>query len=140
MKKATITVHAMNALVIAEATKLKKNATPEEIADLDFEYLHPSQLDLCVYGQMTGNCFSDRAAELIKLSCKQIFDHNINRKEADAKMGDTYGKLNGKPLDDRSSYWSPIEVFICMPRNQKNGNNKRLIDYLKGETKKLTLK
>lgn len=138
MKK-TITVLEINALVIAEATKLKKNATLYEIANLDFSNLRTASKYNCIYGQMTGNCFSERAVELIEASCKRVFNINISERDKDKKMGKIYGKLNGKPVT-RDEYWSPIEIFIDMERNQNNGNNKRLIDYLKGETKKLTLK
>ena len=84
---------------------------------------------------MTGNCFSERAVELIEASCKRVF--------ADASDGgDTLkGVLNGSPKkSNRDTYWSPIEIFITKKRNVKNGNNKRLVAFLKGETETLDLK
>ena len=53
-------------LVVNEALALRKHATKEEIGRLDFSKIDPVNSRLCPYGQMTGNCFSDRATELLK--------------------------------------------------------------------------
>jgi len=143
-KKTALTILALNALVLAEAKKLKTNAKSYELAELNFAYLDSQQKDRCIYGQMTGNCFNDRAIELITKSCKRVFtDKSADDDFKDKRMGAVKGELNGKPKESysaRMGYWSPIEVFIDMPRNKNNGNNERLVAFLKGETKTLTLK
>lgn len=123
----------MQQLVKEEAKNLKKNATQEEIAKLNFSDLVPTDSEKCIYGQLTGCCWNGRAIELIKKSCKRVYTPNYDEDKdtlADAKV-------NGKPKEDRDAYWSPIEVFIYQDKNTENGNNKKLIDYIKGKTETL---
>lgn len=130
----------MQALVKKEAANLKKNASKEEIGKLRFDLLVPANTNKCIYGQMTGFCYSIRANDLIKNCAERVYKNN----------GRDYVRelpLNGKPTFLRSDsiwraaqYYSPIEVFILQPGNQENGNNERLIKYLKGETKTLKFK
>ncbi len=129
-------------LVIAEAIKLKDNATREEINNLNIARLDANDVTSCIYGQMTGNCYSKRAVSLIELSCEKVI--RVSTKTC------VNGTLNGSPVKAiRDFYWSPIEVFIY--RNQFNGGkrisksvkqdeNKKLVAFLKGETEILTLK
>ncbi len=123
-------------LVIAEATKLKANALKDELANLNFSSLNADLPSRCIYGQMTGNCFNDRAVSLIEKSCEKVIVNNPNRSGVN-------GPLNGSPKgSDRDLYWSPIEVYIY--RNQStlryDKQNKVLIDFLRGETETLNLK
>ena len=136
------TIKTINELVIAEATNLKKNATVEELENLNFDKLQTDHSELCIYGQMTGVCISERAIDLIELSCERVFNDKSHNDGFDGgKMGGIKGELNGSPLGKgRGYYWSPIEIFIDMPRNKSNGNNKRLVDFLKGVTSELKLK
>lgn len=123
-----------NQLVISEATKLKANATKIEIDKLDFDWLSSKSTTSCVYGQMTGYCFNTRATKLIKLSCQKVFTAKHNRDVME-------GTINGSPAKmKRDTFWSPIEIFIDQPKNKTNGNNKRLVQYIKGGDDKLTLK
>ncbi len=116
-------------LVIAEAKYLRENATKEK-DNLVFKHLNPLATDSCIYGQMTGDCFSDRAVELIVNACERVYKPIHKPHIID-------GKLNGKPYaESRFDFWSPIEVFIFKSNNRKE-NNKRLIDYIKGETEAL---
>ena len=62
--------------VVAEAIALKKNATPEEIGRLDFDTLRPENKERCIYGQMTGDCDSLRAIDLISLCAKRFIVDN----------------------------------------------------------------
>ena len=124
----------LNKLVIAEATNLKKYTTDRERDRLSFERLKTQDRTLCVYGQMTGGCYSDRAIALIEFSCERVF--TVVEKGIYLS-----GKLNGSPIDTyRGHYWSPIEIFIDKKRNKNNGNNERLIAFIKGKTKTLNLK
>jgi hypothetical protein len=122
----------MQNLVKEEAKNLKKHATKEELDNLNIEYLDSEDYEKCVYGQLTGDCFSERAEYLILNSCERVYesDYTISK-----------SKINGKPLKDRrTKYWSPIEVFIAQNINNTNGNNKILIDYLKDKRKTLNFK
>lgn len=123
-------------LVKKEASKLKQKATKDEIKMLTFNDLDPQSRIQCIYGQLSGDCFSSRAHSLIKGCAERVYE-----KRSCASIHES--ELNGKAkLDsdgDRKGNWfSPIECFIHFPDNKTNGNNKRLIDYLKGETKRLT--
>lgn len=117
-------------LVIKEAGKLKIFATEKELSHLSFEKLNPDNQKTCIYGQITGDCFSNRASELILKCAERIYEKSIY-----------YPELNGAPKKDilefrfHSLYkcWSPIEVFICKLENRNSGNNKKLIQFLKSE-------
>lgn len=116
-------------LVEIEAKALLKYATKTELKKLSFN-IDPDHTKGCVYGKMTGHCYSERAAELIlkcaSKTCYGLCDPIIGTKP-------TKKKLDGF----RRSNHSPIEAFIFQRYNQENGNNKILIKYLKGKTKKL---
>jgi len=133
------------ALVIKEAKSLRKLATVEERNRLNFQKLDFSSKFECIYGQMTSNCFSKRAKELIEKSCSRVYS---------TKTGDNWEeyKLNGTPIGkyrkedgavnigfskERTSYFSPIEVFIARGNNWRSGANERLVKYIKGEIKTL---
>lgn len=116
-------------LVIDEATNLKIHTTVEEKADLNFETFDPKRPAYCVYGQLTGSCFSKRAAQLIELCAERVYIAEDNLQPMDCQ------KLNGKPQPgDRTSirteYWSPIEVFIQLAEPEMN---EKLLQYIKGD-------
>jgi hypothetical protein len=128
-------------LVVAEATSIKKLALKRELKKLDFCNLAADDYQNCIYGQMTGDCFNERAYELIRKSCPSVIDSNSDG----AFKGDLldlkeHAKDNGvekiSEFDDtfRTSFYSPIEVFISRKRNRKNGNNAKLVAFLRGET------
>lgn len=124
-------------LVLEEATNLRKFATKEEIKQLDASTIDPSNIERCVYGQMTGTCYSERAIELIENCCSRVIEAANNPASST--------KINGSPKttkrfsDGRShqtftnsiNYWSPIEVWIELypPLVPK------LISFIKGKRK-----
>lgn len=140
-------------LVKREAKNLRKFAISKELQKLEIDELNSTDGTQCIYGQMTGDCFSARASELIEQCCERVYSSNKTiRGEIDNNVANS--PLNGKPKD-RSSYFSPIEVFIANNsikdtddwHDEKfilgytaadNENNKRLVKYLKGETNRLT--
>ena|SRR6187402_3229214 len=122
----------MHNLVKEEAKNLKKNATEKELKYLNFETLNPNNLFNCIYGQIGGNCDSIRSIELQKKCCSRVYKRGGDLSDS---------KVNGSPKRlSRYSYWSPIEVFITQESNKENGNNERLVKYLKGETNRLNFK
>ncbi len=118
-----------------EARKLKKNATPQELANLNFTKLNPSEWEMCIYGQMTGSCLTNRAGELIKLCATKTYIGyfcTIEETELQNKKLPITGSFR------RNKYWSPIEVYIS--ENRSNGEtfkNRDLIDYLKDTKKRI---
>ena len=123
-------------LVIEEAKALKKNATKEEKDKLDIDRLNSRNLNKCIYGQMTENCNSDRAFELMSKGCKRVYIGG-------GENPSTSKKLNGaaKNCEKRHTgyypWYSPIEVFIdSAPREMNN----ILIKFIKGKVKTLKSK
>ena len=124
-------------LVIDEAKNLRKHTTVEEKEKLDFGNLDASLSDNCIYGQLTGNCFSDRASELIMKCAKRVYINKESEGLADQNI------LNGKPKKPRNlffgiNYWSPIEIFIAkVQRSSDSTLNERLLNYIKGKRRTL---
>jgi len=115
-------------LVREEIENIKTHATPEEISNLDFNKFNPTIISQCIYGQMTGCCFSDRARELQP----KIYNTDLTC------IGDTfryikYLLVKGE-IQDYKDY-TTLEMYIPM----KGAKNKQIIQYLKGERKTLTL-
>ncbi len=120
-------------LVTAEATELKKTANEHELSNLNYNTLNPTKVDRCIYGQMTGDCFGFRATELIEKCCKIVIEDKF-------QLGNNLiSNIIDPKKSHRINYYSPIEEFIYNGDNEANGNNERLIDFLKGKTDKLEL-
>ena len=123
--------------VKTEVESLKKFATEEELENLDFGHLEPTDDSLCIYGLMTGSCHTNRAIELIEKCCRKYVDYRGNirvRNFTDIKPID-----KGVPTVFRQQFelqfLSSLEAYIMLPR----AKNRNVIQYLKGETDTLTL-
>lgn len=119
-------------LVKDEADKLKQFATADELVKLDFDQLSPRDMTRCIYGQIAGVCFNERAVELLNKCAKPLIDD----------YGDYFDgidlRLTERPerFDNHDERWfSPIEVYIT----QREANNENLIQYLRGEVEDLDL-
>lgn len=112
--------------VIAEATKLREHIEPMEAMRLNFDVLMPSRTDLCIYGQITGDCFSCRA-NLLLGKCAVPFSCGLEN------FWDVEGH-EWKRSQFGVSYYSPIEFYIY----RTGAKNKVLIQFLKGERETLT--
>lgn len=137
--------------VAKEAVALKKNATKVELGKLEIEELDPNNRHECIFGQITGDCFSARASELIHKCCKRYFLSNnengetIGRLGEDARLvdfvnGDAIPEVTnaGELLQHRKKFifhLSSIEAYIFLP----TAKNKNLIDFLKGNRTDLVL-
>lgn len=118
-------------LVIEEAKNLKKHASKEELNKLDFSKLNPDHEDNCIYGQMTGCCWSNRTISLLN-KCTVPFSHHLINYFSPLKDRFTYSPFQ----EERSGVdFSPIEFYICKPKSK----NETLIKYLKGELEELTI-
>ena len=139
----TYTFEQLKEDVRKEAEALRKEATKEELARLNFKSLEPETRVGCIYGRMTGDCDSSRAIELIsRCACRFIADNNfsdirydgferISRYVNGAKVPDLINKRHRSEV----SHYSAIEAYILLPE----ANNANLIAYLRGETETLEL-
>lgn len=123
-------------LVRGEAAKLREVITKKEASKLDFQTLDGENKDRCIYGQLTGYCFSNRAANLILKCCERVYIPNT--KYCDELKN---AKLNGEPhkvkADRRyESYYSPIEKWLRVSTKKAQKN---LIQYLKKEVDTLDI-
>lgn len=113
-------------LAYEEAELLIKHATKEERGQLRITQVNPDNIYDCIYGQMTGNCISARAVELIQKCAKRVF---IPSEESEKALSEAC-VLNGSPKKmprggdywEEFNYFSPIEVFIM------KGNKKEVVD------------
>lgn len=135
--------------VAHEVKMLKKHALPEEIAELRFSEFDPFSKSRCIYGQMTGDCRSGRAVDLIMSCCKRVVNNDFDttgHKNPDGRnmalFTDVEARINGAPTrahifegDSYIGYLSALETYIQMG----DARNSNVISYLKGETKKLEL-
>lgn len=108
--------------VAKEARALRKHATKKELELLNFETFDGGDVKKCIYGQMTGDCDSDRASELIQLCAPIYFE------------GSSGGYKTNSVFE--IFRYSPIERYVAQYVSEKNKN---LIAFLKGERKDLVL-
>jgi hypothetical protein len=118
-------------LVVKEATKLRKEATESELGNLSIHLsnLDPDKRSRCIYGQMTGDCFSKRANKLIVKCAERVYSID---KDGIGSLFDN-AKLNGKPKKTKKrigKYFSPIEMYIYLSNSNKG--KKALLQYIKG--------
>lgn len=126
-------------LVRKEADALRAHATQEEKDKLNIRTLDPQNMHNCIYGQMTGSCYSRRAHTLLDVCAVKMITPKMYH------LTKSYGicKIEDKDIsdslgtDDRGRNYSPIETFIVIQKNITNGNNERLMDYIQGKTNEL---
>lgn len=127
-----------------EAEALRIHATREERERIIFNRLNPENINKCIYGQMTGDCYSERACVLIKkCACRYIKDSALTeiQSEGFTRIAE---KVNGRRVknlyENRNQtfdpiHYSAIEAYILLPE----ANNANLIAYLREETETLEL-
>jgi len=121
-------------LVIDEARLLKETATKAELdrLSINVKHLNPDSPTKCIYGQMTGDCETQRATDLIKLCCQKVYEVKTRTHVI------TKSVLNGSPKDKtREQFFSPIEVYIFVAQD-KLDKLQNLLSYLKGKKETLT--
>lgn len=99
--------------VLEEATLLKQFATKEELSELDECTIDPGRVESCIYGQMTGDCYSIRAHELLEKCAIRPYSTSLLRYRR------TNLKENWlKKRSDEGFFFSPIEYYIYhSPKN-----------------------
>lgn len=108
--------------VKVELDAIKKNATQEEIQKLDFTDFNHQKVGRCIYGQMTGYCFSKRANEIQKKKYKDlgfIIDTSFE--------GHNFTKGNK---------YTALEKYLFMVSPDKH---LEIIQYLKGEINEIII-
>ncbi|HDZ04880.1 hypothetical protein LCGC14_0370410 [marine sediment metagenome] len=107
---------------IEEIDHIIKVATDKEKGRLDFRHFNRSHNERCIYGQMTGDCASDRAKEIMPKIYKTI----------------SYGNGWAFGMQDftRGERFTPLEKYLFMvnPDTQL-----QIIQYIKGEIGTLRL-
>lgn len=133
--------------VMHEINALKQNATQKEISNLNFDEFNPRTPSDCIYGQLSGDCSSQRAKSLMDVSCIRVMDldcegvDGILHKEIEDEEFNINGEYEAQTWNSDSwngrsyRYLSALEGYICT----KNANNKGIIQYLKGEIQTLEL-
>ncbi len=133
--------------VMHEINMLKQHATPEELSKLDFGNLNGAFATTCIYGQMTGDCTTRRAKELMDASCIRVMDINFIQKDIDIDDPDfnvngAYTGQSWQPFEEGFDriyrtyrYMSVLEAYIIT----KDAKNEEVIKYLKGEIDTLIL-
>lgn len=128
-------------LVKEEAEKIKQHATPEELAKLDPEEIEGRSPTKCIYGQMTGDCNSKRAIELIHLCCQKAYidgigDEHNNRDYLNGHPSHIVAETPFRRRDN--TYLSPVERMLFGDTGDDTAGT-IIAQYLKGETTELIL-
>jgi hypothetical protein len=135
--------------VMHEIQSLRDNATPEEKDELDFDTFDYEEPRRCIYGQLTGDCASLRAKELMDAGCIRVMDvqdgvDDIKEVDIEDEVFNINGKNRGQgwKCDRFSKDWSRVythlsalEGYICTA----GAKNKEIIDYIKGNINTLEL-
>ena len=120
--------------VYNEINTIKEKATKREISRLNFNKFEHTNSGQCIYGQMTGDCYSTRAKDLYIKSLDAISKHNVDV-NTDENGNDIY-KFKDLDLEKGNSFtYLESYLFTCSRKTQKE-----IIQYLKGESTKLYIK
>ncbi len=140
--KTKITKEKWLKIVAKEVRALNKSATSLELSKLNFITFDSESRRNCIYGQMTGECSSSRAIELIHSCCAKFTNSDAicdTPEGEELSFRQTKKGINGKVDRSRGiysiSFFSSIEHYIML----KDSKPQNIIAYLKGETKKLVL-
>ena len=127
-------------LVSEELDTIKKNATSVEIDNLDFDSFEFSDATHCIYGQLTGDCYSSRSREINPKVFKYIVneDFDIVRNNMHYATEGAVFKIHClEQLDNNQSQaYTALEKYIFMCDNLKR---REIIDYLKGNNSSIKI-
>lgn len=125
--------------VLKEALALNKYTTDTEKSKLVPLHIDPRSMNGCIYGSISGQCYNDRAIELLKL-CAPLtigfrskgLPFNITITEMSLEQLDSCVNEENCDLGNRDwvnvRCWSPIEVAIIKDRSII----RKVIDVIKG--------
>lgn len=112
-------------MVQEELDTIKEKATKEEISRLNFEEFYYLGYDQCIYGQMTGDCGSQRAVEIYPKKFSELID----------LFSTEIVKFSAHDFS-RGNSFTPLEEYLCMVKPEQH---EKLIKYLKGEIETIKL-
>lgn len=120
-----------------EVETIKKLATTSETSRLDLSKFQHSRRDNCIYGQMTGDCRSKRACQLITKACVRLAIPRLikNSRNSFEEIQDAIDKPLTGEMEGRLNYFSMLETYLYL--NDSKPEN--IINYLKGKTETLEL-
>tara|TARA_R110000796_G_scaffold38007_3_gene95994 strand:- start:120 stop:551 length:432 start_codon:yes stop_codon:yes gene_type:complete len=129
--------------VVVEAKKLRGLLTTKEKERLKPNTLDPVQRTGCIYGQITGNCDSERAIELIKACTvswyNYVIDMEYDSHPPSSIKAERLFNIKGQHIYDKRNF-SPIELYISTSEFMGDRvMRKSLTDYLKGKSETLLL-
>lgn len=119
-------------LVKSEAELLKIHATISEKKRLKYTRIVPMLSHRCIYGLLTGDCFSQRATDLLKL-CAVPYSSKVRSSHHSFYLIDT----NEKFMDGEFRWFSPIEFGIVEFKEQ--GWARKIVDFILGKSDQLEL-
>lgn len=129
---------AIREAALKEALAIRQHATQKEIRNLAKSRLQTTQVDGCIYGQMTGNCSNIRAKELLSQCAPVCIDTDNSNEYSVSDIFDNPDKTDALIQESCSfeyrkgnyiTVWSPIEVAIY--ENKKVAE--QIIDIIKGK-------
>ncbi len=108
MNNVEIQILAKNELIA-----ISKNATRDEWRTLvlDVNSLDGGEPGHCVYGKMTGDCFSERALELIKKCADSMFFVTLTSKHAEDNLSDSGPGMRNFTALEVLLYYNKDEVI-----------------------------
>lgn len=137
--------------VMHEIDALKEHATPQEKLNLSFSSFDCTHPEYCIYGQLAGVCYSERAKDLMDKCCIRVMNiedgaNSIINVPIEGDEFNINGSYEGQTWTEPQKwneghyyrsykYLSALEGYICSAR----ANNKGVISYIKGEINTLTL-
>lgn len=134
-KKELLTKIAKDAF--KEASFLRSEITDKERNNLSYDLLSTSSSSQCIYGLISGNCYNDRATQLMrrsKIELHPYLSHDRVKESSESnKMEDILKSGNSRR---NFQFFSPIETMITFD----DLLNKKLVSYLKKESDDLTEK
>ncbi len=110
--------------VLAEAAKLRQYATAEERSRLN-NLLNPLDANRCIYGLMTGSCYSERANVLLRL-CAVPYSVDLTEYIRPYREWSSGQSIRS---------FSAIEYYTAQFENP----NLALIEYLRGDRNELKI-
>ena len=119
-------------LVREELDTIKSNATPEEINNLNFDTFDFADSQSCIYGQLTGGCYNDRAKEINPKIYNYLvnIEYDVNRNNLRySKQGAEFKIHCFENKNDKQLHgYTGLEKYIFMCDQSKR---REIIDYLK---------
>lgn len=119
--------HKLKKRVLKEASLLKQHLTSEELQTLKYNRfaIYPDNYDTCIYGRLTGDCFSKRAHELLSKCAIWPYSMEIGQFHK-TSMG--VNRWISYRQDMREAF-SPIEYYIY----HREEKIPILVEYILGE-------